>query len=177
MKKLLVILFLTYYAFGYSQDKVDFPKNEIKGNVLYLLPGGVEATYERLLNEKSGAGVSLFVRFSDKAFDTKFSLSPYYRFYFGEKPAAGFFLEGFGDLNFYHQSTSGGGFLSSHYYGPEKKVTDFALGIGLGGKWVTKRGLLFEVNYGMGRNLFNSGDGSEHTLVLRGGLTLGYRFN
>lgn len=175
MKKLLVLLCLSAFTFGYSQEKttVDFPKNEIKGNALMLVSGAVEVTYERLINEESGLGVSLFVAY-DNDIDTNFSLSPYYRFYFGKKPAAGFFAEGFGMLDSYTQEA--GGDLFSNYSGPEKNITDFALGFGLGGKWVTKRGFVFEINGGIGRNLFNS-NGTDHEFVGRGGITLGYRFN
>ena len=176
MKKLFTTISLIVFVLGFSQDKAisDFPKNEIKGNVIYLLAGAIEVTYEHLLNDESGLGVSLFVPISND-FDTKFSLSPYYRFYFGKKPAAGFFVEGFGMLNSYTQHTSDGGYWSSNYFGPEKDITDFALGIGLGGKWVTKRGVLFELSGGLGRNLFNSSD-TDHQMVWRGGLTIGYRF-
>lgn len=78
-------------------------------------------------------------------------------------------------INYYTQYPSGGGFFSSNYYGPQKNVLDFALGLGLGGKWVTKRGFLFEINSGLGRNLFNS-SGTEHQMVFRGGISLGYRY-
>jgi hypothetical protein len=54
-------------------------------------------------------------------------------------------------------------------------VTDFALGIGLGGKWVTKKGLIGEVNFGIGRNLFESGD-TDYDFVGKFGITVGYRF-
>jgi len=172
MKKIITIVFLSLFAFGYSQDKVDFPKNEIKGNALLLVAGALEVTYERLLNEESGVGVSLFVPY-DNDIDTNFSLSPYYRFYFGKKPAAGFFAEGFGMIDSYTQDAGGDWF--SNYAGPEKNITDFALGFGLGGKWVTKRGFVFEINGGVGRNLFNS-NGTDHEFVGRGGITLGYRF-
>jgi len=176
MKKLVVIFCLTVFTFGYSQEKtvIDFPKNEIKGNALLLVAGALEVTYERLLNEESGVGASLFVAY-DNNIDTKFSLSPYYRFYFGKKPAAGFFAEGFGMIDSYTQQASNGDFFTS-YVGPEKNITDFALGFGLGGKWVTKRGFVFEINGGVGRNLFNS-NGTDHEIVGRGGITLGYRFN
>ena len=53
--------------------------------------------------------------------------------------------------------------------------TDFALGFGLGAKWVTKKGFIFEINGGVGRNLFNSSD-TDFEIVGRGGITLGYRF-
>ena len=51
-----------------------------------------------MLNDESGIGIS--VNFALKNdFETRFSLTPYYRFYFGQKPAAGFFVEGFTMLN------------------------------------------------------------------------------
>ena len=40
-------------------------------------------------------GVSVFLGL-DNEIDKKFSVAPYYRFYFGKKPAAGFFVDGFG---------------------------------------------------------------------------------
>jgi hypothetical protein len=174
MKNIFLILCLTFFAFGFSQDQSSFPKNEIKGNALMLVTGALEVTYERLLNEESGLGVSLFVAY-DNDIETSFSLSPYYRFYFGKKPAAGFFAEGFGMIDSYTQQASDGDLFST-YIGPEKNITDFALGFGLGGKWVTKRGFVFEINSGVGRNLFNSSD-TDHEFVGRGGITLGYRFN
>jgi hypothetical protein len=175
MKKLCVLLCLSIFTISYCQEKekINFSKNEIKGNALLLVAGALEVTYERLINEESGVGVSLFVAY-DNDIATNFSLSPYYRFYFGKKPAAGFFAEGFGMINSYTQDAGGDWFSS--YTGPEKNITDFALGFGLGGKWVTKRGFVFEINSGIGRNLFNS-NGTDHEFVGRGGITLGYRFN
>jgi len=176
MKKIIVLAGLFVFAFGYSQEseKVTFPKNEIKGNALFLVAGAVEVTYERLLNEESGIGVSLFVPYVNDV-NQNFNLTTYYRFYFGKKPAAGFFVEGFGMLNSY----------SENYYMYDSNftevkidgdnITDFALGFGLGAKWVTKRGFVFEINGGIGRNLFNSSD-ADYEIVGRGGITLGYRF-
>lgn len=175
MKKLVLLLFLVSFTFGYSQEKeqVDFKRNEIKGNALFLVAGALEVTYEHLLNEESGIGVSLFVPY-DNSINTNFSLSPFYRFYFGKKPAAGFFVEGFGMLNSYTQQASTGSFFTN-YVGPEKDVTDFALGFGLGAKWITNKGFIFEINGGVGRNLINSND-KDFEIVGRGGITLGYRF-
>jgi len=176
MKKILVLLCLSVFAFSYSQnnEQVDFPKNEIKGNALFLVAGALEVTYERILNEESGVGISLFVSY-DNDIDTNFSLSPYYRFYFGKKPAAGFFVEGFGMLNSYSNDdyVYDSNFDESTIDG--ENITDFALGFGLGAKWVTKKGFLFEINGGVGRNLFNSSD-NDYEIVGRGGITLGYRF-
>lgn len=176
MKKILLALCIIATTFGYSQEKEQdsFAKNEIKGNALMLIAGGFEATYEHLLNEESGIGVSFFVPFVDD-FDTKFSIAPYYRFYFGEKPAAGFFVEGFGMFNTFEYTPDW--FSDSSPIEYQDSQSDFALGFGLGGKWITKRGFLVEVNGGIGRNLFNSlSDDYEHQFVGRGGVTLGYRF-
>ncbi|MBC7525552.1 MAG: hypothetical protein H7239_14090 [Flavobacterium sp.] len=81
----------------------------------------------------------------DKAGDTSsgFALSPYYRFYFGAKPVAGFFMEGFSmfqsatiNKSYYNSGyyDNNGNHVSSYYANKDKKVTAFALGIGLGGK-------------------------------------------
>ncbi len=176
MKKIVLALCIIATTFGYGQEKEQdsFAKNEIKGNAIMLVAGALEGTYERLLNEESGVGVSLFVSY-DESINTKFSLTPYYRFYFGKKPAAGFFVEGFGMLDSYTQPASESDWFTN-YEGPEKNVTDFALGFGLGSKWVTKKGFVFEINGGIGRNLFNSSD-TDYEIVGRGGITLGYRFN
>jgi hypothetical protein len=53
------------------------------------------------------------------------------------------------------------------------RYADFALGFGLGSKWVHKRGFVFEINAGIGRNLFSN---NSPEVVGRGGISLGYRF-
>ena len=55
----------------------------------------------------------------------------------------------------------------------EDKYTDFAVGISVGGKWVTKRGFVAEVYAGIGRDLLNQ---SDIEVVGRGGVSIGYRF-
>lgn len=173
--KILLLLLLTTYFCSYGQEtnSISFKKNEIKGNALFLVLGAVEVTYERLLNEDSGLGVSLFF-INEEDFDVNFSLTPFYRAYFGKKTVAGFFVEGFSMINSGVSSTnyiydSNGNLTSkinNHYI-------DCALGFGLGSKWVHKKGFVFEINAGIGRNLF-SDDAPE--VVGRGGITLGYRF-
>ena len=178
MRKLFVVLCFSSFLFGYSQEKetIDFKRNELKGNALLLVIGAGEFTYERLLDEESGVGISLFFNYDDQ-FYTKFSLTPFYRFYFSKKPAAGFFVEGFGMLNSYDSYVYNNNSydLNNSYNSNIESRTDFALGFGLGSKWITKKGFLFEINAGVGRNLFNSSD-TNNEIVGRGGITLGYRF-
>lgn len=174
MKKLILIIALFCSLLGFSQetDETKLKQNEIKLNGLYLVLGAFEGTYERILNDESAVGVSLFLPFdADINDDINYYISPYYRFYFGNEYAKGFFLEGFGMLNSTNEYLD--------YFDSENSdknsVTDFALGIGLGGKWLTKRGLLGEINFGIGRNLFN-GDNSDTEFIGKLGITVGYRF-
>lgn len=171
MKKLL-LAFLMLFAIitinAQEQNDDSYIKaNEIKANGLYLVIGLVDFTYERLLNEESAVGINAVIPYDEDIKDElQYYISPYYRFYFGKKYAAGFFLEGFGMLN-----SAEPDFFSSG----EDYITDFALGIGLGGKWVTKGGFVGELNFGVGRNLFNTSE-SDLDFVSKIGISVGYRF-
>lgn len=190
MKKFIGFTLLLISYLGFAQETEtktttevteELKKNELKVNALMLVVGMPEFTYERLLNEESGVGVSVAFALIDEI-ETKFTLSPYYRFYFGKKPAAGFFVEGFGMLNlidvedelYYEYDNETDTYTTLE----GDKYLDFALGFGIGAKWMTKSGFLFEINSGIGRNLFNNdkNDYYDHTFVGKGGIILGYRF-
>lgn len=109
---------------------------------------------------------------NDVSNDIKYYISPYYRFYFGNKYAAGFFVEGFGMLNSTNRDIN---ILIGSLGGNDNFKTDFALGIGLGGKWVTNSGFVGELNLGVGRNLFNNDD-TDYEFISKVGISLGYRF-
>lgn len=175
MKKqlLLLLCFVTLNLFAQEEAKTDFNRNEIKGNALFLVLGSFEATYERIINDESGIGLSLNIPFTDNT-DVNFSITTYYRFYFGKKPATGFFFEGFGMLNQVDDYIYN---YNSSFEDKSETITDFAIGLGLGGKWITKRGVLFEINAGVGRNLFSQyNDNRDYEFIGRGGITVGYRF-
>lgn len=179
MKKnflVIVMLFSIFVANAQNDNSENEKKNELKLNVLLPLTGAIEGTYERNLNEKSSFGVSVFTVFNnDKSNDDlNYYVSPYYRRYFGKKFASGFFAEGFGmlssidgkkiyDINDNSKFTEGA------------DVIDLSLGIGLGNKWVTKSGFIFEVNVGWGKLLFNA-DKTDHDQVVRFGFHIGHRF-
>lgn len=179
MKKLLLIALFGFplFSFGQNLSQPKMGKDEFKINTLFLIAGAFDVGYERVLNEESAIGVTVFVPITDEI-NTKFMLTPYYRYYFGQKPATGFYLEGFGSLNnvddeIYDYSSS-----SSMYYYKEINVTDFAFGLGLGGKWISKRGVTFEINAGLGRNLFSeyNNEDRNYEFIGRGGISVGYRF-
>lgn len=156
-----------------SDNKIT--SNEVKLNALYLVLGAIDLNYEYLLNEESGLGVDVFVPFDDDASVTfNYYISPYYRLYFGKKYAAGFFLEGFGMLNSYDQRTIT--FTTDTGFGSdERSYTNFALGVGLGGKWLTKSGFIGELNIGVGRNFLRS-KFDDYDFVGKLGISIGYRF-
>lgn len=148
-------------------------QNEIKLNGIMLLVGAFEASYERNISDDMSVGVSFFAPYDNENLDAdiNYYISPYYRVFFGEKYAAGFFVEGFGMLNSIDRALDTVTFDGSN----KKTVTDFALGFGLGGKWVSQRGFVFELNAGVGRNLFEN-DFDDSLLVGKFGFNLGYRF-
>lgn len=161
-------------------------KYELKINAFNLIGlAALDLSFERLINAESSYGVAVFYRFTDIndddiAFPKKFSLTPYYRWFFSESTfARGFFVEGFGMLNTYQDydiNYDNNGF----YNGIDiKDQTGFALGISVGGKFVTKGGFTTEINLGVGRNLIkneNEDNFFEFDIVGRFGISLGYRF-
>jgi len=183
MKNFLLIAALIFSTFGFGQDKSNpiIGKDELKINAIFLLAGSLEVGYERVLNEESAIGASLLLPFSNDS-NVNFMLTTYYRYYFGAKPCTGFFMEGFGALNSVQDET--------YVYAPnldpmfydysykQLNITDFALGIGLGGKWISKKGVTFEINAGLGRNLFSeyNKEGRNFEFIGRGGISVGYRF-
>lgn len=185
MKKLTTTLLLLITCFSLQAQDSDISKpledrkHEVRLNGLYLVAGAFEGSYSYVLNEESTIGASLLIPIDeDISDDLNYYFSPYYRFFFGKKPAAGFFLEGFGMLNSvkdretFFTDINGDVMLNT----TEENITDFALGIGLGGKFMTKRGLVGELNLGVGRNLFNNSNDGDNEIIGKIGISIGYRF-
>jgi len=181
MKKLslLAILFISSISIFAQQNDNDYSlmKKEVKINMSNLIGfKWLDVGYERILNEESSIGFgTLFSLDGDMdGLDEyrTFSLTPYYRHFFSNKYAQGFFVEAFTMLH------SG---KEEHYYsnsGPydsyvEEKYTDFAAGISVGAKFITKRGFIAEIYAGIGRDLLGQ---SDIEVVGRGGISIGYRF-
>lgn len=165
-----------------------FKRNELKIDPTYIIfAGALNLTYERLINKESGFGVNLIVS-SGEEINTTFSLTPFYRFYFGKKPATGFFFEGFTSINSFKYDSylninNNNGYYNGYSIVDRKSATDLAFGIGIGGKWMSNNGIIFELNAGIGRNLLNDysasnqdGLSSSEKIFGRGGISIGYRF-
>jgi hypothetical protein len=144
-----------------QEDVPDYPgDNEIKINAAYLLGGFGEITYERILGDDSAFGISLGFAL-DNSINYRFGTIPYYRLYFGDKRASGFFVEG--NAAFFSERTF-------------ESDTEFGAGLGLavGSKFITKRNWIAEVFFGLGRN-FSSGDG-QSDVYPRLGILIGKRY-
>lgn len=198
MKKITLLLVLAFISLQFSAQETAgtadsmYPqdvekKYELKINTFNLIAfAAIDVSYERLINEDSSYGVSVFYNFSDYAnddiaFPKKFSITPYYRWFFSEnKYARGFFVEGFGMLNTYQDYYNNYDNYNNNYNRIDTE-TGFALGISVGGKFVTKGGFTAEVLLGVGRNLIKGEskddyDYFENDVVGRFGISLGYRF-
>ncbi|WP_350289453.1 DUF3575 domain-containing protein [uncultured Croceitalea sp.] len=178
MKKIILLSFSLITFFGFSQQSdtsapILEDRNELKINGLFVILGALEANYEYIINEESAFGIDALIAFDDENLDINYYVSPYYRQYFGKKPAAGFFVEGFGMLNSVEDFIYNDDIVIDFNDRPET-VTDFAIGIGTGAKFLTKRGFVAEISAGIGRNLFNND--RDFTIVGKGGIKLGYRF-
>ena len=196
MKKITLLLLLAFLTLQINAQEKEgtkeskFPqdvdkKYELKINAFNLIAfAAIDISYERLIDENSSYGVAVFYNFSDYAnsdiaFPKKFSITPYYRWFFSEnKYARGFFIEGFGMLNTYQDNYS---YDFNSNYGKIETQTSFALGISVGGKFVIKEGFTAEVLAGVGRNLIKgesleSYQDFQNEVIGRFGISLGYRF-
>ncbi len=195
MKKIILFCAIIATSIGFSQDKPAtttttttvttvtsqkkptkyFGKNEVKINALYFVLGAAELQYERILNDESSIGARTFIGFTEDVFETEpFYLDGYYRFFFGEKPAAGFFVEGLASYNTIRDYTYNYNFNTNTYNDKRDLESGFGLGIQVGGKFITRNGIVFEINGGVGRNIIDSSD--ENRIFGRFGISAGYRF-
>ena len=215
MRYFLLPLFILSFTIGYSQDvqQVEVIKSdrqvselldeigdqEIKFDVIdFLTQPALNIGYEIINDSYSSYGTEIFLNFNDnnisRSWSEKFSLNPFYRIYFFNKTdfgGEGYFAEvfmKFSNIEFERDS---------YFYNPmpnepnstteEIKAWDIAPGVGVGRKWVNKKGWTFEYIIGLGRYLFaNSGndDVPEGGSVsdyrpeasFKGGISIGKRF-
>ena len=200
MRYYLALLCLLFFNQTFSQDvqQVEVIKNdkqveelldelgdsEMKLDVIDLLSQpALNIGYEKINDSYSSYGADIFFNFNEnnasRSWSEKFSLNPFYRFYFLNKTdfgGEGYFAEVFikfsnieYDKNtYFNNSSSGEPYMTSE----EIKAWDIAPGVGIGRKWVNKKGWTFEYMLGLGRYVFA---GSENDDVPNGGSVSHYR--
>jgi hypothetical protein len=173
MKKLLLsgLLFAASFVPATAQET----ENEVKVNLLGLLTGLPDMSYERILNDKTGLGLSLGMGLKNRSHyqdHYRYVLLPYYRYYFGHKHAGGFFLEGHASI------ISAKKDLADDAKTKEKFKQYFGLGAAIGIKVFNKKGYLAEGYAGLGKQL-NVNENLRHkslNLYPRIGISVGKRF-
>jgi len=194
MKNLIPVLFLLLCFSSFSQEpltqnetiyKRDTAKNELSIGALNLVVfGALDLAYERILTPNSSWAVEAFILALNRnnedlsdAFSKDYSLTGKFKYFFGERSTWGFYVNGLAmistgeyDNNDYYAYDVNG---MPIYTNDVKNYTDFALGFGLGGKFVAKQGFVFDLSAGIGRNLFSS---NSPTIVGQLNANLGYRF-
>lgn len=195
MNKVLIISFVMLGVFcGYAQDnnegvtKVEVvnqfeevvvsQKNEIRLNALDLIVHpALSISYERLVNDSNGYGVSLFANFGDLgATYQNFSITPYYRFYFLNRKdygASGLFVEAFSSFSSVD--------FQDYWYDSnqtDKNEFQFSMGVALGKKWVNRSGFTFELFAGVGRYFIDNSTENYYHPEAHGrvGISIGKRF-
>ena len=215
MRYSLVLIFVLFFNHMFSQNvqQVEVLKNdkqitelfdeigdsEIKLDVIdFLTQPALNIGYEIINDSYSSYGAEIFLNFNDnntsRSWSEKFSLNPFYRFYFINKTdfgGEGYFAEVFikftnieYDRNtYFYDAMPNEPYLTSE----EIKAWDIAPGVGVGRKWVNKKGWTFEYMLGLGRYLFPSsenddvpdgGSVSEYRpeATFKGGISIGKRF-
>lgn len=189
MKKLITAAFVLFTFSAFSQQietdeesipKRDLVKNELSIGAFNLVAfGALDIAYERIVTPHSSWAVEAFILALDRenedasgVYAKDFSLTGKYKYFFGERTAWGFYVNGLA-------------MISSGEYGLDvlqpdgwyeyetEDYTDFALGFGLGGKFVSKQGFFLDLSTGIGRNLFSN---NSPTIVGQFNVNLGFRF-
>ncbi|TXD82395.1 DUF3575 domain-containing protein [Subsaximicrobium wynnwilliamsii] len=167
MKKLITSLTLLICVFVNAQE-IENNFSEIKLNTLSASLGTIEVEFERTINSKSSVGLSLFTTFDDSgqafSYDYGSGITGFYRYYLGKKYASGIFFEGFGMLhNTRYPSNNSQRDIN----------TNLLAGLGIGYKWISKKGIIIQANFSPGINIFND---EFETISGRAGISIGYRF-
>jgi hypothetical protein len=172
MKHFFFILLLSG---GYLVKAQAYPAfndaQELKFNIgLFLATTTLEGSYEYYLSEDTSFGGTVYFDNDATDHNGNFGIGPNFRAYFGYAPRSGFFAEAFG---LYY---TGEDEISSNNLGARNNdYSTFALGLGLGNKWVTRsQKFTMEFSGGFGRNINPAS--FQDTFVFRAALSAGFRF-
>ncbi len=145
--------------------------NELRFNLIMAIAGLPEFNYERFIADNMGLGIAVaFSLENAKDMSIRSMITPYYRLYFGEKKASGFFIEGNMDILNVRNSYNSGGNWGDTVLGDYE--SHFGFGAAVGFKLLTRNGFVGEVYLGGGRNVGESDSGGYPRI----GVTIGKRF-
>ncbi len=169
---IILFMYSNYSIYSQNVKEQNNSSNELKINMGSLLLEFPEISYEHILNEESSIGISVAFPL-DRDISYRFMVFPNYRIFFGEKRAAGFFIEANSAI-FSQRFQKDLIFGSVNDPTTEDTKIGWGLGIAVGGKFLTKNGFIGEIYVGGGRNFINTDkiDGGYP----RVGISIGKRF-
>ncbi len=162
--------------------KRDISKNELSIGAFNLVAfGALDIAYERIMSPNSSWAVEAFVlALNDEdvgdPYEKDLSLTGKYKHFFGDRSTWGFYVNGLAMISTGKYTNSDDIYISDPYNNlarEEHNYTDFALGFGLGGKFVSQQGFSLDLGTGIGRNLFSE---NSPTIVGQFNVNLGFRF-
>ena len=152
-------------------------QNELRINLMMAVLGLPELNYERYISDNMGVGLAVAISVEKASTMSLRSIfTPFYRLYFGNKKASGFFIEG--NMAVVGQNQT----ISNYVYDQNgityqtivttRSTTNFGFGAAVGAKFLARNGFVGEVFVGGGRLLGESIDQAYP----RVGICLGKRF-
>ena len=168
---ILLFAFTSLFLSRQSEEGQYSGNNEFKINMGSLLVEFPELGYEHIINEESSVGISVAFPL-DNDISYRFIIYPNYRIYFGNKRAAGFFIEG--NSAIFSQRLQRDIIFGSVNADTTENKIGLGLGIAVGGKFLTKNGFIGELYLGGGRNFMNTDKIDEG--YPRIGISIGKRF-
>ena len=155
----------------------DSYQNELRINLMMAILGLPELNYERYISDNMGVGLAVaFSVEKSSSMSIRSMFTPFYRLYFGNKKASGFFIEG-------NMAVVGQNQINSNYVYDQngityqtivttRSTTNFGFGAAVGAKFLARNGFVGEVFLGGGR-LFGESISEAYPRV---GVCLGKRF-
>lgn len=158
MKKIIPLFILLLCSISIiAQKNENSLNNEIKFNVPLAIYGLPELSYERIVEDNMGLGVSVSFAVdkaynynTDKGIQHRAIICPFYRLYFGQKRAAGFYIEG--NMALSHQKELNTPDFSTGTNIPKNTIsTGFGFGAAVGIKLLARNGFTGDFYGGWGR--------------------------
>lgn len=179
----LLFLFTIGLSAQETEDEIykrDTAKNELSIGALNLVAfGALDVAYERITSPNTSWAIEAFILALNRdnediseVYSRNFSFTGKYKYFFGDRTASGFYVNGLAMISngdYEEEYYDNGGYYSYK----DKSYTDFALGFGLGAKFVAKQGFFLDISSGIGRNLL---DDNSPTIVGQLNVNLGMRF-
>ena len=160
-----------------TESSNDSYQNELRINLMMAILGLPELNYERYISDNMGVGLAVAISVEKAStMSLRSMFTPFYRLYFGNKKASGFFIEG--NMAVVGQNQT----ISNYVYDQNgityqtivttRSTTNFGFGAAVGAKFLARNGFVGEVFVGGGRLLGESIDQAYP----RVGICLGKRF-